>query len=198
MDRAGLIRMRWRMRGAWMWPTFPVVTLVEALLLHALPVLGNGSATVSALLFAGFTNLVLVAVVGPLVGRLLRRRRPDLPRVVASNYAGTALLCAGLIGALAAGLTHAGAIRAQRRDQVLAADATRGWVVRNAPPDYHLRLGALTIHQLGPGYYRGCVPGPQGDRWLCLYVDTGQSPPGITRDHDTQSNAELFRPSLGP
>ncbi len=198
MDRTGLTRMRWRLRGAWMWPTFLVVTLAEALLMHALPISGNGSATLSALILAGFTNLLLVSVLAPLAGRLLRRRRPDLPRMVAANYAGTALLCAGLTGALVAGLAHAGAIRAQHRDLALAADAARGWVVRNAPADYHLRLGALSVHQLAPGYYRGCVPGPHGDPWLCLYVDTGQSPPGITRDHDTQSNAELFRSAFGP
>lgn len=186
------------MRGAWMWPTFLVVTLAEAALMHALPVWGNGSATLSALLFAGFGNLLVVSVAAPLVGRLLRRRRPDLPGLVAANYAGTALLCAGLAGTLVAGLAHAGDIRAQRRDLAVAADAARGWVVRNAPSDYHLRLGALSIHRLTAGYYRGCVPGPQSDRWLCLYVDTGQTPPGVTRDRDTQSNAKLFPRSLGP
>ena len=45
-------------------------------------------------LLAGFANLILIAAVAPLAGHRLRNRRPDLPRVVAQNYAGTALLVA--------------------------------------------------------------------------------------------------------
>ena len=60
-----------------------------------LPIAGDGPGGVlPGVLLAGFANLILVAAVAPLAGRRLRRRRPDLPRVVADNYAGTALLLA--------------------------------------------------------------------------------------------------------
>ena len=43
-------------------------------------------------LIAGFANLAVVALLAPAAGRLLRRRRADLPRAIAADYAGTALL----------------------------------------------------------------------------------------------------------
>ena len=88
-----LTRMRWRMRGAWLWPSFIVLTLAEGVALDVLPITGDGPGGVlPGVLLAGFANLILIAVVAPLAGHRLRRRRPDLPRVVAQNYAGTALL----------------------------------------------------------------------------------------------------------
>ena len=37
-----LTRMRWRMRGAWLWPAFVVLTLAEGVLLEVLPISGDG------------------------------------------------------------------------------------------------------------------------------------------------------------
>src|SRR3954452_23536729 len=89
-------RLRWRLRGAWQWPTFLALTLLDGVLLQLLPPYGSGpGGLVPAILLAGFANLLLVAVVGPLIGRrVLRWRRPDLPRPIADDYAGTALMCA--------------------------------------------------------------------------------------------------------
>ena len=88
-----LTRMRWRMRGAWLWPAFIVLTLAEGVALRCCrsPATGPGG-VLPGVLLAGFANLILIAAVAPLAGHRLRRRRPDLPRVVAQNYAGTALL----------------------------------------------------------------------------------------------------------
>ena len=35
-------RMRWRMRGAWLWPTFVVLTVAEGIALELLPIAGDG------------------------------------------------------------------------------------------------------------------------------------------------------------
>ena len=35
-------RVRWRLRGAWMWPTFVALTLLDGLVLHLLPPVGTG------------------------------------------------------------------------------------------------------------------------------------------------------------
>ena len=94
MERASLTRLRWRLRGAWMWPAFVALTVADTVLLHALPIASDGIGVVPALLLSGFANLVVVAVVAPLSGRLARRRRPDLPKAVAADYAGAALLAA--------------------------------------------------------------------------------------------------------
>ena len=46
-----------------MWPTFIAVTLVDALILHLLPPIGEGVDFIPALLISTFGNLVLIAVV---------------------------------------------------------------------------------------------------------------------------------------
>ena len=80
-------RLRWRTRGAKLWPTFVVVVAVEAVLLQLLPVSGDdGPGLFAAVLLAGFFNLVLVAVGAPLAGWWLRSRRPEMPSVVAADH----------------------------------------------------------------------------------------------------------------
>ena len=52
-----LTRMRWRMRGAWLWPAFIVLTLAEGVALQALPIAGDGpGGVVPGVLLAGFTG----------------------------------------------------------------------------------------------------------------------------------------------
>jgi hypothetical protein len=86
VERVWIRRLRWRMRGAWQWPAFAALTVVDALLLTRLPFYEEGPGTlVGGLLLAMFFNLLAVAVVGPLLGVRLRRRRPDLPRPVAAD-----------------------------------------------------------------------------------------------------------------
>src|SRR6185312_11425023 len=88
VERVWARRLRWRMRGAWQWPAFAALTLLDAVLLTRLPFYDEGPGTfVAGVLVAMFFNLLAVAVVGPLLGLRLRRMRPDLPRVIASDYA---------------------------------------------------------------------------------------------------------------
>ena len=95
MERLWPARLRWRLRGAWLWPAFIGLTVVDGVLITLLPpYTGTPPGLVGGLLLAGFANLLLTAVVAPFAGRALRRRRPDLPRPVALDQAGTALLCA--------------------------------------------------------------------------------------------------------
>src|SRR5215207_11364473 len=99
-----------------MWPAFGLALVVDALLLHLLPIAGDrGPQLFPALLLAGFLNLVVVAVGAPLGGRWVRRRRPSLPRVVADDRAGTALLAATAVALLAIGLVHRPAMQAEER-----------------------------------------------------------------------------------
>ena len=100
-------RMRWRMRGAWLWPSFIILTLAEGVALEVLPISGDGPGGVlPGVLLAGFANLILIAAAAPLAGRWLRKRRPDLPRVVAQNYAGTGLLLGCSAAVLAGVMIH--------------------------------------------------------------------------------------------
>jgi len=79
-----------------MWPAFAVGLLVD-------PILIGGDAA-GALLEAAFFQIIVVAVLAPLGGLALRRARPDLPRIVAADYAGAALLVAVTAALLAANL----------------------------------------------------------------------------------------------
>src|SRR2546421_9595369 len=92
MERVWWPRLRWRMRGAWMWPAFVAFTVGDGLLLNANPIAGDDTEIAAGMLLAGFCNFLAVAVGAPLGGRLLRRLRPELPRLVAAGYAGTTLI----------------------------------------------------------------------------------------------------------
>ena len=189
--RQALRRLRWRMRGAWQWPAFFALTLADAAVLALLPFYDDGPGYVGGLLLGGFFNLVAVAVLAPLGGRVLRRRRPDLPRTVASNYAGTALLVAVFAGLVVAGLAHRPAAKADSRERAAVLGSVHAYVLSQRP-DLRARLGTIDVMEVEAGLYRACVPQRAADRWLCLFVTTDQSPPGVTRDHDEHSN-ETYR-----
>ena len=189
VERVWIRRLRWRMRGAWQWPAFAALTVVDALLLTRLPFYEEGPGTlVGGLLLAMFFNLLAVAVVGPLLGVRLRRRRPDLPRPIAADYASTAVLgviCAGL---LAGGLLHRPAVAAEHADVAAVAASTRDYVERHAS-DHRAGLARMDAMRVEKDLYRSCVPGADPRRWLCLFVSTDQHPPGVTEDPDQAPNA---------
>jgi hypothetical protein len=123
------------------------------------------------------------------VGHRLRKRRPDLPRVVAQNYAGTALLVAFAAGLVAGGLLHRPAVLAAEDDLRAQAAAVHDYVVSQAP-EYRAGIALADPLRVEEDLYRTCVPGPDPKRWLCLFVNTGQRPAGITLDHDRAPNIE--------
>lgn len=194
MDRVWVSRLRWRIRGAWLWPCFALLTLVDGLLLHRLPPYGDGPGTyVGAVLLAGFANLFVVAVLAPLAGRRLRRRRGDLPRVVADDYAGTALVALLAVGLVIGGILHRPARAAERQDEAAVVAGVHDYVSLRAPAEYRSRLAQLDVMRLEEDTYRSCVPGPDPRRWFCMFVDTRQRPAGITRDPDEAPNAVYQR-----
>ena len=195
VERVWVRRLRWRMRGAWQWPAFGVLTVVDALLLTQLPFYGDGPGTfVAGVLVATFFNLLAVAVVGPLLGLRLRRRRPDLPRVIASDYASTAVLVVITAGLLAGGVAHRPAVAAERENLAAVVASTHDYVLRQEA-GYRSGLASVDVLRVEDDLYRSCVPGPDPKRWLCLFVTTDQSPPGVTADPDRAGN--LAYRSLG-
>lgn len=189
VERVWIRRLRWRMRGAWQWPTFAALTLVDAVLLTELPFYEEGPGTlVAGMLVAMFFNLLAVAVVGPLLGVRLRRRRPDLPKVIATDYASTAVLAVICAGLLAGGLLHRPAVAAERADVAAVAAVTHDYVVAQAP-EYRDGLAGIDAMRVEEDLYRSCVPGPDSRRWLCLFVSTDQRPPGVVADPDRAPNS---------
>jgi hypothetical protein len=170
------------MRGAWMWPAFFGLTAVDGILITALPPYhGTPPGLVGGVLLAGFANLFLLAVVAPFAGHLLRRRRRDLPRQIARDYAGTALMGALSAVILGAGIAHRPAVSGEQDDAAALSAAVSAYVSAHAP-DWEPGLGGVDVREYAPEVYRACVPGSDSRRWLCLIVDTDRRPVRVTRD----------------
>jgi hypothetical protein len=187
-------RLRWRLRGAMLWPAFVVAVAVDAVLFDRLPVSGDvGPGLFAAVLLAGFLNLCLVAVAAPLAGHWLRRRRPGMPTVIATDRAGTALLAAACALVAALGLVHRSSVRAARDDLNAQAAQARRFFVNQAPREFQANVAHLDTVKQDEGLYRTCVAGSDPDRAFCVFVNTDQSPPGVTRDPDQRPNAAVAR-----
>jgi hypothetical protein len=188
-------RLRWRLRGAMLWPAFGVAIVVDALLLQLLPIAGDGRpGPVGALLLSTFFNLLVVAVLTPLAGGRLRARRPAVPRVVADDQAGTALLGLLAVALLGLGLAHRPAVEAADRDFEAQSLAVRRFVAHQAPARYRSNVDRADTWRQAPDLFRTCVPGPDPSRALCLIVTTDQSPPGVTVDPDQRPNSLVSGP----
>ena len=187
--RERLIRLRWQLRGATMWPTFFVLTVAGALTLHWLPIAGDDQGLIAALLFIGFVNLIAVAVGAPLLGAVLRRRRQDLPRQIAADYAGTGLLCCVYILFLFGGLEHRPLVdAAQRAREAATSPRVEALLAAHAPPGYRSHLGTLETVKLETDLYRTCVRGDNPGRAFCVIVTTDAHPPGMHIDPSREPN----------
>lgn len=198
MERMALRRFRWRMRGAWLWPSFAAATVAGGVLLDSLPFAGAGTGLVAGIILAGFLNLAAVVLVGGVGGLLLRRRRPDLPREIARDYAataGVAFVCAVL---LAGGLVHRPALAAQDRAFAAQSAAAQRYLAHRAPPDVRPNAALADTVQLEEDLFRTCAPRRDPDRAFCVYVSTGQDPPGIKVDTNRAPNATFVGRRSGP
>jgi hypothetical protein len=192
MDGAWLTRMRWRRRGAWMWPAFVGLTVMDAFVVHALPPDGDSEGLITALWFAGFWNFVAVAFVAHPAGALLRRVRRDLPRVVARDYAGTWLVIAIAVALFGAGLSNRSTVSANgaaMRDAVVRAIA---WIGFRAPPSFRAEVRHATTVTIQAGsLYRTCVPSPDGQRTYCVVVNDREPVNRSVRFAGYESNASF-------
>jgi hypothetical protein len=194
-ERVWWTRLRWRLRGATMWPAFLVALVFDAVLLRVLPIAGDTAPDVFAtILLAFFFNLVAVAVGAPLAGRLVRRRWPGLPKVVADDRAGTALVAGMAVVLLAIGLAHRPAMQRQERAFDVQAAAARQFVLARAPGRFRAHVDRMDTWKQGEGLYRTCVPGPTHRRSFCVFVDTRHDPPLVTGDRDQSPNSVLAGP----
>jgi len=186
-----LRRARWRLRGALLWPMFAVLTVVDAAIMHWLPIAGEGTHWVPALLLAGCLNIAAVALLGSLGGFALRRLRPGLPKIVADDRAGTTVL--GLLASIyvVAGMIHAPELDAQREAFGAQSDAVRRWVQANGDRYARGHVDLADAIRIDENLYRTCIPSADPRRFLCLVVDTGQSPPRVKRDDNRESNTSL-------
>jgi hypothetical protein len=173
MDGAWLSRFRWRRRGAWLWPAFVALTVVDAAIGHLLPPVGEKQSIAAAALGGLVLNLIGVILLSRPLGALLRRRRPDLPWTVARNYGGTLVVALVTVALLGAGLAHRSSITSEQqtmRDAIVRAQAFIG---DRAPDQFKRNVKLIDTVAIQPGsIYRMCVPGAHGRRTYCVIVDT--------------------------
>jgi hypothetical protein len=185
-------RLRWRLRGAWQWPTFATLLVVDAVVLARLPFSGGRGSVLGSALAAGFLNLIVVAAVAPLGGALLRRR-VALPRDIAADRAGTAGLLALTALLVAGGLAHRPALRANDAHRAAAIAAARRFAEHQAPAAYR-PLGVSNTWEQGGDLFRTCFPGPDRRRDFCVFVRTDEPTPIVRRDPDQRPNATIAGP----
>jgi hypothetical protein len=172
MDRTDLVRLRWRLTGAWLWPTFILLCLIDAVVGHLVPPAGDSESAVSGLLTGAGLMLLAIAFLSPPLGLLMRRVRRDLPRPVARNYAGTAAALGVSVALALAGVLHHDQVTADRAAVQDATERAEAWIGAHAPPRY---LGDLhRIDTVGievPRLYRSCVSDAAGTSFYCVVVD---------------------------
>ena len=194
-ERVWRTRLRWRLRGATMWPAFLAHARRRR---RAAPRAADRRRR-----RAGRVRRRSCSRASPTSSwsrsarrwpaACVRRRRPELPQVVADDRAGTALLGPSPSASLAVGLVHRPAVEARARAFDAAGrgrarlrarpGAVRLPAQRRAPG--HVEAGAGPLPHVRPGRRTQA-------RWLCLLVDTTQRPGG--RDASTRPRAERAVP----
>lgn len=204
-------RLRWRLRGAWQWPAFVVLTLLDGVLLELLPPFSVARMDlILGVLIATFGNLFLVGAVAPYLTRRLVLRReaaraaagaprpePAAPvqaeREVLQDRVGTALLGAGLVAVLVSGLANRPLTVSETEATKEVGRQMRAYVLRSGSEEFRRNLDTANTRRLSDGYFRVCIARDDRRRHVCLFVDTNKDPTDVRRDPDAESNADFAR-----
>jgi hypothetical protein len=173
MDDGRLARLRWRRRGAWMWPAFVALTIADGIAGHLLPPAGETQTIFSAVLVGGALNLLGVLLLSWPLGAVLRRRRRDLPKLIARDYGGTVAIVAISAMLLAIGLSHRSAVLANRQAMDDAIARAQAYIGDRAPAEFRRNLASESTFAIEPGsVYRTCVRSAVRTRTYCVVVKT--------------------------
>ncbi len=172
MDLAWLVRARWRIRGAWMWPAFVVLGVVDGIVGHAQPVAGDGESVLGGIVVGLVLNLIGVVVLAWPVGMLLRAGRRDLPPAIARNYGGTGCLLLVTAGFALLGALHHSTVVTQRATMLDAIERAAAYIGVHAPPAFRANASHTDTFVIQAGsVYRTCVPNGAGTRTYCVVVN---------------------------
>ncbi len=189
-------RVRWRLRGAWMWPTFVAITLLDGLLLHLLPPIGTGVDLIPAILLATFGNLIVIGALAPWLARRTWNRRPAAepgapPKAqleVLTDRIGTGLLLATVVGVVAAGLAARPTVVSETEDTERNAQAFRSLVLSRGDPELIRNLETANTVRLGEDFFRTCVARDDRRHFFCAFIDTSKRPPDVDVDGSAEPN----------
>jgi hypothetical protein len=194
MDAAWIARTRWRWRGAWMWPAFVVLGIADGLIGHALPVSPPSQSVAAGVVVGLILNLICIVVLSAPLGALLRRVRPDLPVMIARNYAGTACVLLVTVGFVGVGLAKRPAIAhdsATMHDAVVRAAA---YIGDRAPAQFRQNAGQTDVLTIQEGsVYRVCAWNDPHTRDYCVIVDEHLPFARSVRPAGSEPNATLAR-----
>ncbi len=189
--------MRWRLLGAWMWPSFVLLAAADGVIGHVLPPAGGSENVVAGILLGLLLNLLCVVVLGPVFGRALRAWRRDLPKAIARDYAGTACILLVSAGFAVVGALHHPEIvqaRATLRDAAVQAAA---WIGDHAPARFRADAGSLDSYVVLAGsVYRECATATDGGlpHEYCVVVYEGShGASAFVRPAGSESNQTLSR-----
>jgi hypothetical protein len=188
-------RLRWRLRGALMWPAFAIFTIGDGLLLHYLPPNRTGVKLIPGLIIASFANLFLIGAVANWMSRRLvareRRvhaaeRRDPLPAEVILDRTATILLTLAAIGLFAAGLGNRPVIVSETNATHEAAVRAQNFVNAHGTPQAKANLEDANTRRISEGLFRVCVNLNDRAKAYCMYVNTEKNT--VTYDHDSTPN----------
>lgn len=156
-----------------MWPAFVVFTLLDGVIGHLLPPEGQGQRFLGAALVGCFLNLFAVVALAWPVSLVLRRRRPDLPKIIARDHGGALSICAISVVIVAVGLIHRPVMLAHRAAAADAEARAEAWIGDHAPSAFRRDAHFMDSYTIVAGsIYRECVPSSNGRRSFCVIVNT--------------------------
>jgi hypothetical protein len=188
-------RLRWRLRGALMWPAFAIFTIGDALLLHFLPPNTTGVRLIPGLIIASFANLFLIGAVASWITRRLvareraahrAERRDPLPREVILDRTATILLSLAAIGLFIAGLGNRPVIVSETNATHEAAVRAENFVEAHGTPEAKANLEDANTRRLASGYFRVCVNLNNRAKAYCMFIDTNKNT--VVHDPDSRPN----------
>lgn len=195
-------RLRWRLRGAWQWPAYAVLTVLDAVILHELPPGSESIEFIPGLIIASFGNLFLMGVVAPWLGKRLAERERigsgngiplSVRTEVLKDRSAAILIALGSVGLLAAGLASRPLKVNETERLEQNADLFSDFVRDEAPAEIVRNIDTANTIRLEEGYFRTCVNYDDRTRVWCAFIDVDAQPPLVRKDPSTLPNQE-FRP----